>query len=256
MKSANTPSAHARTSLEASDVADQAINMPEGYQALPGGHVSKVGSARFSRLTTVPKGQILYYEGQAPTRVYLLSSGKIKISVSTSEGRLVLVRIVEPGEMFGLSAALTGMEHRSTAQTLEASEVASMPKKAFVDEQSKDPAAFSKITRQISSNYRSALKLISLLSSRDPVRVRLARLFITWVPSRYRDGNTVTLRHSFTHEQIGEMIGTTRETVTRCLSELSQENLVTLNRGRVFVHDIDGLRCVASARRGTGAPSL
>ena len=71
-----------------------------------------------SHLTTYPGGAILFVEGQMPRGAFVLCSGKVKLSTTSREGKVLVLKIVEPGEVMGLSAVIAGEAYEITAETL------------------------------------------------------------------------------------------------------------------------------------------
>jgi hypothetical protein len=72
----------------------------------------------FQSLTTYPGGAILFVEGQMPRGVFVLCSGKVKLSTTSREGKVLILKMVEPGEAIGLSAVISGEAYEVTAETL------------------------------------------------------------------------------------------------------------------------------------------
>lgn len=70
-----------------------------------------------SHLTTHPGGAILFVEGQMPRDAYVLCSGKVKLSTTSREGKVLILKMVEPGEVIGLSAVISGDAYEVTAAT-------------------------------------------------------------------------------------------------------------------------------------------
>jgi len=68
---------------------------------------------------TYPKGAVLFFEGQSPRGVFMLCRGRVKLSVCSADGKMLILRIAEPGEMLGLSAVVSDLLYKATAETLE-----------------------------------------------------------------------------------------------------------------------------------------
>jgi CRP-like cAMP-binding protein len=109
-----------------------------------------------------------------------------------------------------------------------------------------DPRTAREVTLQLSRNCLAARQLIGALANADPVFVRLARLFLAW--SDNGNGGFQRIRNTFTHQQIGEMIGTSRETVTRAVKEMRERDLVTLKGPELVIHDRDRLQLITAFR--------
>lgn len=80
-------------------------------------------------LSSSPRGTTLFREGSAPRDIFVLCEGRAKLSVCSESGRRMMLRIAEPGEVLGLSAALTGTPHEMTAELLENAQIATIKRK-------------------------------------------------------------------------------------------------------------------------------
>jgi CRP/FNR family transcriptional regulator, cyclic AMP receptor protein len=75
------------------------------------------GFSAISHQTTYPADATLFVEGQHPRGVFLLCSGKVKLSTSSRDGKVLILKMAGPGEMLGLSAVISGTEYELTAET-------------------------------------------------------------------------------------------------------------------------------------------
>ena len=195
------------------------------------------------------KGALIFLEGDTCTGAFFLKSGRIKLSSDrSSAGRCLTVGIAEPGDAVGLAAAIAGTAYEASAEAIEACDTEFIPRADLMGFFSAVPSCVLQAVRQLSNNYLHACDALASLSASDPVIVRLARLFVSWSPPP-NGGGCVNIKNGFTHQQIAEMIGTTRETVTRALSELRCRKLATAKNGDLVIHDPARLRMLA----GNGA---
>lgn len=206
--------------------------------------------ARYERIKVArlyPKGSLLFVEGQPSKAVYMLCHGRVKLSTCSSEGKIVILGIAEAGEVLGLSAALTGSEYEMTAEAVDACQLNFVRTSDLLSFLHESPEACLKAATQLSRNYQTAHSQICSLGLSDTVSDKLAKLFLTW--SREGTGNgTVRLRNQFTHEEIAEMIGVSRETVTRALRFFRENNLVTVKGSEIVIHDRHRLEAVIGMR--------
>jgi CRP/FNR family transcriptional regulator len=173
-----------------------------------------------------PRGSVLFREGDHPTAIYVLCSGKVKVSVSSQEGRTMILRIARAGDVLGLSAALVGGEQETTVEALE-------PVRARVlhlnhlNSMMKEYAEVSLgAARSMARDYRAAFDEARLIALPSSPAGRIARLILDWAEEARRNASPfVTM--SLTHEEVASMAATTRETVTRTLSRLRKENVIT-----------------------------
>ncbi|MGB2752874.1 MAG: Crp/Fnr family transcriptional regulator [Pyrinomonadaceae bacterium] len=201
--------------------------------------------ARFEALKVTkayPKGTLLFIEGQRPAGIYMLCQGQVKLSTCSSDGKIIILGIAGPGDVLGLSAVIADVECEVTAEVLEICQVNFVPKDAFLNLIKEDPAVCLSAVRQLGSSYQTAHKMICSLGLSESVFVKLGKLLLSWGPPSVNGNGHASVHVPFTHEEIAEMIGTTRETVTRSLRLMRERGLVTLRASEMVIHDHDGLR--------------
>ena len=202
------------------------------------------------------KDSTIFMEGQPSKGVYLLCQGKVKLSTCSPDGKIIIVGIAEGGEILGLSAALDGHEYETTAQTLELCQVNYVPTAEFISFLQTNPEACLSAARQLSRNYHTAFKQVCALGLSESVADKLAKLFLAWSRKHNGNGNgngtnaAVHMKNFFTHEEIAEMIGTSRETVTRVLRYFRENEIVTLKGSNLVIHDRQRLKSVVGTRGG------
>ncbi|MBX3297905.1 MAG: Crp/Fnr family transcriptional regulator [Acidobacteria bacterium] len=209
-------------------------------------HQSSVDRLEGVKLTKAyPKGTMLFVEGQPAIGVYLLCQGRVKLSTCSPEGKIMILGIAEPGDVLGLSAVIAGGDHESTAEVLEICQVNFVPADEFNHLLSTDTEVCLNAVRQLCRSYREAHRMVCSLGHSDSAVTKLAKLFLGWSRNGFRTNGHILVKNSFTHEEIAEMIGTTRETVTRSLRELRERGLVTLKGSDLIIHDPERLRTSA-----------
>jgi CRP/FNR family transcriptional regulator len=184
-----------------------------------------------------PKGTTLFMEGQPSNGVYVLCQGKVKLSTSSKDGKIIILHIAEPGEVLGLSAAVSNAIHNATAEVIEPCQVNFVRNEDFLEFLRKNTEACFSALRQLSRDYNVAYLQICSLGLSNSVADKLARLFLGWCKATADDGSSVRLKMAYTHEEIAEMIGTSRETVTRLLKAFKDKNLISLKGSDLIIHD-------------------
>ena len=208
--------------------------------------------ARFEALKVTkayPKGTLLFIEGQRPAGIYMLCQGQVKLSTCSSDGKIIILGIAGAGDVLGLSAVVADVECEVTAEVLEICQVNFVQKEAFLDLIKTDPAVCLSAVRQLGRSYQSAHKMICSLGLSESVFVKLGKLLLSWGSPNGNGNGHASVHVPFTHEEIAEMIGTTRETVTRSLRLMRERGLVTLRASELVIHDRDGLRSSVGVSR-------
>jgi len=188
-----------------------------------------------------PKGSTLFMEGQPSNGVYMLCQGKVKLSTCSRDGKVIILHIAEAGEVLGLSPMISDSVHVATAEVIEDCQVNFIRNEDFREFLKKNSEACMSAVKQLSSNYQTAYLQICSLGLSTSVSDKLAKLFLGWCKTVSDESNTIHLKVSYTHEEIAEMIGTSRETVTRLLKEFKERKLVTRKGSDLIIHDRDGL---------------
>ncbi len=181
------------------------------------------------------KGQILYSQEDRAEVLFLLKRGRVQMYRLTPSGKRLDVAMVEPGAFFG-EMPLVGESLRHTfAEATEDSLICVMSR--------------SDIERLMRERSEVALRMIEVLSRRLALcEARLEEMAYRSVPARLaavllrlsqgRNGEVVPI----THQELGDMIGALRESVTKVLDEFQRAELVELSRGRVILRDVVGLQ--------------
>jgi len=194
-----------------------------------------------------PDGAVLFLEQQAPHGVFVLCQGEVKLSISSSEGKTLILRIAKPGEILGLTAVLGGRPYEVTAETLRPSQIAFIRRDDFVRFLTQFPEAMQGLVRQLSSNYRGACEQLRTVALSATVQEKLAKLLLDWSAEADSSKATAHITMPLTHEEIAEFIGSSRETVTRALGDFKQRHLVTLKGSTLTIENRAALASFVNA---------
>jgi CRP/FNR family cyclic AMP-dependent transcriptional regulator len=196
--------------------------------------VEALDSVKFTGL--YPKGSLLFVEGEEPRGVFILCSGRAKLTTSSTEGKTLIVKIAEPGEVLGASATILGKPYEVSAETIEPSQLNFIKREDFLKYLNTHAEACLHTAQQLSEKYHSAQREIRSLGLSQTTSEKLARLLLDWCE---RGGEQTTkgirIKVLLTHEEIAQMIGTTRETVTRLLSDFKKKKIVDVKGSSLFV---------------------
>lgn len=196
--------------------------------------VEALDSVKFTGL--YPKGSLLFVEGEEPRGIFILCSGRAKLTTSSTEGKTLIVKIAEPGEVLGASATILGKPYEVSAETIEPSQLNFIKREDFLKYLNTHAEACLHTAQQLSEKYHSAQREIRSLGLSQTTSEKLARLLLDWCE---RGGEQTTkgirIKVLLTHEEIAQMIGTTRETVTRLLSDFKKKKIVDVKGSSLFV---------------------
>jgi CRP/FNR family transcriptional regulator len=172
-----------------------------------------------------PGRAVLFVEGQNPRGIFLVCSGAVKLFTTSHEGKTLILRMAGPGDIIGLSALLTGSEYELTAETTVPSQLNFIRRDVFLSLLQRNPEFGLNAARCLSREFENACQEIhSLVMSRSSA-AKLAKLLLSWRATE-QDGEEIRLHATPTHEEMAQMIGASRETVTRLIGQLKKKQWV------------------------------
>ena len=195
---------------------------------------------------TYPKGALLFMERQDARGVFVLCEGEVKLSISSSEGKTLIMRVAKAGEILGLMAAMSGSPYEVTAETIRPCQIAFVRREDFMRFVAKHPEASQGVVKQISSQYQGACEQLRTVGLATSAQEKLARLLLTWSAGLQQTKEGTQIKVPLTHEEIAEFIGTTRETVTRTLSEFKVRQLVAIHGSTLMIPNRAALESFAN----------
>jgi CRP/FNR family transcriptional regulator, cyclic AMP receptor protein len=196
--------------------------------------------------TTYPEGAVLFLEKGDPRGVFVLCAGQVKLSISSSSGKTLILRIAQPGEILGLMAALSGSPYEVTAETLRPCQIAFIRRNDFLQFAAKHPEVSHKVIHQLSTLYTGACEQLRTVGLSASAPEKLARLLLELAANGTETKQGTQLKVPLTHEEIAEVIGSTRETVTRTLSQFKRRQLVTLQGSTMTISNRAALESISS----------
>jgi CRP/FNR family transcriptional regulator len=184
---------------------------------------------------------ILIKERQPPSNVLFLLSGKVCVSMSSAAGRRLILDIAGPGEILGLIAAISGNCSAIRAEARYPCRIALLERQDFLNFLLRHPVAGRNIARELSRHSMRACNKLKIVGLGSSVEAKLAGLLLEWCSGSRQTERGSEIRFLLTHEEVGECIGTSRETVTRSLNDLKSLGLVEQRRSTLIVPDRDAL---------------
>lgn len=181
------------------------------------------------------KGDFVFRCGAPGQNVYFLRSGKIKIHQLSPLGREVILWFCFSGEIFGLAEVARGGERAVNAQACEASEVLAVAQDKFGDFLDRHPRV-AKLSMQVLSSRLRVLGEMFVNLVADDVNTRIGKLMLR-LSARYgtRAGKEIFLNIPLTHQEIADMVGTSRQTVTSTLSALKRQGVLSIDNHRIHI---------------------
>ena len=197
--------------------------------------------------TAYPKGAVLFVEGQAPRGIFVLCKGRVKLSICSTDGKTLILKIAESGEVLGLSATISGKPYELTAETVDPCQINFVKREDFLRFLREHSEACLRVAEQLSEKYNTACREIRSLGLSHSAAEKLARLLLDWSA---RNGESSKqeprVKLALTHEEIAQMIGTSRETVTRLFAELKKRQIVQAKGSTLVIRNKAALKSLAT----------
>lgn len=173
-----------------------------------------------------PKSAVLFIEGQQPRGVFVLCNGKVKLSTTSSEGKTLITKISSSGDVLGLNAAISNHAYEVTAEMIEAGQANFISRDSLLQFLKQHGEVALRVAELLSQNYFIAYEEIRTLGLTTSPGEKLAKLLLSWYPQNTEANGHAQVKLTLTHEEIAEMIGTTRETVSRLFSDFKKKQFV------------------------------
>lgn len=191
-------------------------------------HASKIGHLN----TLHGRGRVLFAEGEPARGVYILRTGRATVSISSREGRVVLLRLAQAGDVLGLNSVLRNSSYDTTVKTLEPCRTDFISRVELLELMQQSSAGAYAILRILSQELTELTDRAKLLLLPQTVSGRLARLLLEWTKN-----NGSRLDRILTHEELAQMICTSRETVTRLLATLTRQHVISITPDSILIRD-------------------
>lgn len=199
--------------------------------------------------TSYPQGAILFVEGQAARGILILCRGRVKLSISASDGKTLILRIAEAGDVLGLSAAVSGQPYALTAETLDPSQVTFIRRDDLFCLMRQHPEVALRVAQQLGERYSNVCQEMRSLMLTHSAAEKFAKLILDWLVRRAGARQADRLKFALTHEEIAQSIGTSRETVTRLFAEFRKKQWIDTRRSTLVIQNKAALESLAAAFR-------
>jgi len=196
--------------------------------------------------TAYPKGAVLFVEGQKPRGIFVLCKGRVKLSICASDGKTLILKIAEAGEVLGLSATVSGTPYELTAETVDPCQVNFVKREDFQSLMREHSDACLHVAEQLSDNYNAACRELCAVALPHCATEKLAKLLLDWSAQNGEAAKAEPrLKLPLTHDDMAQMIGTSRETVTRLFADLKKRQIIQTKGSILIIRNKVGLKALA-----------
>lgn len=196
---------------------------------------------RIKHVSSYPEGAMVFLEGQPARGVYLLCQGRVKLMTANSEGKTLILKIGEPGEVLGLQSVVSGRPHELTMETLQPCQLAFIAREDLLAFLKQYGEACLHAAQHLSRDCQAAYGLIRSIGLSHSVSERLARLALQLAGDTAGSDKELRVKMALTHEEIAQLISASRETVTRTLSDFKKQKMMEFKGATLIIHDRNAL---------------
>ena len=196
--------------------------------------------------TLYGRGSVLFAEGEPARGAYVLRTGRALLSISSRSGRVVVLRIARAGDVLGLSAALRNSTYEATVKTLEPTRVNFITRSELMDLVENSDGGGLAVMKLLSRELAQLTDRARSLLLPQTARARLAQLLLQLSKEpQENNSRSRAIDRFFTHEEVAQMICSSRETVTRLLTSMSRRNIVQITPDVIFIRNYADLETMA-----------
>ena len=202
---------------------------------------------RIKHAAVFPEHAVVLVEGQNPCGIFVLCQGRAKLSTTSREGKTLIVRIADAGEVLGLHAVITGGRYELTVETMQPCQLDFVGREDLLRFLKEHGDASLHATQHLARDCSDAYGVVRTIGLSHSVSERFARFLLETTAGNEVNRGLPRVRLAMTHEEISQLIGTSRETVTRLLSEFRRNDLAELRGSMLIIHNRPALRNLVRA---------
>jgi len=202
-------------------------------------HLAELKTSNHAR--SLSKGAILFRAGDKPGGIYVVLEGSAKISVNSEQGKTMVLGLFGPGTILGLAASVSGRAHAATAETLKPTKVLFVSREDLVREIRNDATAARQTAELLSEACYFTLDKMRTVGLSQSAGQRLARCLLGLL-AHVQDGEPPL---KLSEETIAQMVGVSRETVSRLISRLRKDRVLDGHGSGLVIQDKSALEKLA-----------
>lgn len=215
------------------------------FSLLPPARIHQVLAA--SAIRRIPRGSFVFFQGEPITCIHLLLEGRVKMVRETEEGRAVIMRLIEPGDLFGLVGQWSGSTYRNSALAQTNAIVLTIPRPIFASLMASNTAFATAILGELGKRLNDAEARIQDLQT-ERAACRTARVLLKLFDGAKNRSAGALPMLPISRQDLADLCGTNLSTASRTLSEWEQDGIVDAGRERVKLLRPRALAAIAEGR--------
>ncbi|MGB9679721.1 MAG: Crp/Fnr family transcriptional regulator [Thermoanaerobacteraceae bacterium] len=195
-----------------------------------------------SKIRHLKKGTILFIEGNKAESIFIVKNGKIKISKISSVGKEYIIKIMESGDIFAESTLFIGGEYPATAEVVEDAQVVEIKNSDIENLILKNSVIALSIIKLMAKRLKNIAVIIENLALKDSIG-RTASVLLTFAKERgisTKEGILVEIE--LKRQELANLVGTSRENISRNLSQMDKDGIISLSKDKILIRDLEKLR--------------
>ncbi len=172
-----------------------------------------------------------------PKGAMLFIAGKAKLSTSSREGKTIITKLSESGDVLGLNSVVSNRPYEVSAEMMEPGQANFIPRDSLLQFLKDNGEVALRVAEQLSRNYYTAYEEIRTLGLSSSPSEKFAKLLLSWSTKTLQNDGSSQVKLTLTHEEIAEIIGTTRETVSRLFSDFKKKQLLQLKGSTLVIRN-------------------
>ncbi len=195
-----------------------------------------------AQLKRVKRGEILFFEGDPYVAMYVVRTGKVRLTKTTPEGREIILYIRQGGEPIGAAMLFLDQPYPATAQAIEAAEIWMIPHGELEALVRENPDLSIAIIRLLGERLLQTQAQMRDLALQDKWGALISTLLRLYEEYGRQTPDGVVLDLALSHQELAKMIGSTREGVNRMMSQLKKAGILDVSRGQITIYLVEELK--------------
>ncbi len=197
---------------------------------------------------TFPRGATLFAEDSRPDGVFVLCHGQVKLSCTSREGKTLILKMAMPGDVLGLGAVVSNSPYEVTAETATPTRIKNIRRDDFLAFLQRHGEGSLHAAKSLADEYKAAFFDARRLALSGSAAGRLASVLLDWGKSSAACGQHQQMRFTMalTHEELANLVGSSRETITRMLGRFRKQRLIEVRGASIVILSPEGLEQLAA----------
>jgi len=186
---------------------------------------------------TFQRGATLFTEDTQPDSVFVICSGQVKLSCTSRDGKTLILKMAMPGDVLGLGAVVSGTPYEVTAETAIPTRIKNIRRADFLAFLERHAEGSLHAAKSLADEYKAAFFDARRLALSGSAAARLASVLLDWGKASVTCGEHSEMRFTMalTHEELANLVGSSRETITRMLGRFRKEKLIDVRGASILI---------------------